>query len=73
MAHVRRRRNQVQHGIAVEEHGLSQNDTTSTGITGQSSGRVMWWMPKTYQSTTSVSSIDRLAIVHRPMPVSLAD
>ena len=34
--------------------GLSQNATVSAGITGQSSGRVMWWMPKTYHKTMSV-------------------
>ena len=45
----------------------------STGMTGQSSGRVMWWMPKTYQSTTSVFSIDRLPFVHSAIPVSVAD
>src|SRR5258705_4795560 len=54
-------------------NGLSQKDTTSTGITGQSSGRVMWWMPNTYHITTSVFSIERLASVHRPSPVSLLD
>ena len=29
--------------------GLSQNDTTSTGMIGHSSIRVMWWRPKTYR------------------------
>jgi hypothetical protein len=28
-------------------NGLSQNETMSLGITGQSSGRVMWWVPNT--------------------------
>src|SRR6202042_3174861 len=50
--------------------GLSQKETVSTGITGHSSGRVMWWMPKTYQRTTSVSSIGRLAAVHAGRPRS---
>jgi hypothetical protein len=49
---------------------LSQNETMSLGITGQSSGRVMWWMPNTYHSTTSVSSIDRSARVHAARPES---
>lgn len=50
--------------------GLSQKLTVSAGMIGQSSGRVMWWMPKVYQSTTSVFSIERFAAVHagRPMP-----
>src|ERR1700761_3101775 len=30
-------------------------------------------MPNTYQSTTSVFSIDRLAFVHSAIPVSVAD
>ena len=30
-------------------NGLSQNETISEGITGQSSGRVMWWMTNTYR------------------------
>ena len=42
----------------------------SLGITGQSSGRVMWWMPNTYQSTTSVFSMDRFASVHAGRPES---
>ena len=46
-------------------NGLSQKDTTSTGITGQSSGRVMWWIPNTYHITTSVLSMDLLASVQR--------
>src|SRR6266536_1471246 len=48
--------------------GLSQNETVSTGITGQSSGRVMWWMPNTYHSTTSVFSIDRSRAVQTGRP-----
>src|SRR2546430_8711857 len=51
-------------------NGLSQNETMSLGITGQSSGRVMWWMPNTYHSTTSVSSIGRSARVHAARPES---
>ena len=54
-------------------NGFSQNDTASVGITGQSSGRVMWWMPNTYQSTTSVSSIGRSAAVHKGSPVSRSE
>ena len=50
--------------------GLSENDTVSTGMTGQSSGRVMWWMPKTCHSTMSVSAIDRSAAVHSGSPAS---
>ena len=38
-------------------HGFSENETVSTGMTGQSSGRGMWWMPKTCHSTMSVSAI----------------
>src|ERR1700722_3930277 len=30
----------------------------------------MWWMPNTYHSTTSVSSIDRFAAVHAGNPES---
>ena len=51
-------------------NGLSQNETMSLGITGQSSGRVMWWMPNTYQSTTSVFSMGRFAAVQTGRPVS---
>src|SRR4030095_3873558 len=32
-------------------NGLSQNEMMSTGMIGQSSIRVMWWMPKTYPRT----------------------
>ena len=48
--------------------GLSMKPIVETGITGQSSGRAMWWAPNTYQSTTSVSSIARSASVHRGRP-----
>ena len=51
-------------------NGLSQNETESQGMTGQSSGRVMWWMPNTYHSTTSVFSIGRSCAVQRGRPVS---
>jgi hypothetical protein len=51
-------------------NGLSQNETMSEGITGQSSGRVMWWMPNTYHSTTSVFSMDRSAVVQTARPSS---
>ena len=50
--------------------GLSQNETVSTDMTGHSSGRVMWWMPNTYHSTTSVSSIGRLRAVQPGSPAS---
>ena len=40
----------------------------STGITGQSSGRTKWVTPNVYQSTTSVSAIDRSAAVQRGRP-----
>ena len=53
-------------------NGLSQNDTVSTGMIGQSSGRVMWWMPNTYHSTTSVSSIGRFCAVQTGSPESAA-
>jgi hypothetical protein len=53
--------------------GLSQNDTTSTGMTGHSSMRVMWWMPKTYQRTTSVFCSDASSLIHSLMPVSTVD
>src|SRR5213079_1144859 len=51
-------------------NGFSQKETVSTGITGQSSGRVTWWMPKTYQRTTSVLSIERFCAVHTGSPLS---
>ena len=53
--------------------GLSQNDTTSTGMTGHSSTRVMWWMPKTYHRTTSAFSSGASSLIHSVMPVSTAD
>src|ERR1700722_17948228 len=53
-------------------NGLSQNDTVSTGMIGQSSGRVMWWIPNTYHSTTSVFSIGRFRAVQTGSPVSAA-
>src|SRR5690242_17470832 len=33
----------------------------------------MWWIPKTYQSTTSVFSMFLLALVHSASPVSRTD
>ena len=42
----------------------------STGITGQSSTLGTWWIPKTYQSTTSVFAIGRSAAVHTGSPRS---
>ena len=53
-------------------NGFSQNETMSTGITGQSSGPVMWWMPNTYQSTTSVFSIGRFCRGPDRQPAVLA-
>ena len=50
--------------------GLSQNDTTSADMIGHSSGLVMWWMPKTYQTTTSVFVVGRFASVHSGSPWS---
>jgi hypothetical protein len=57
---------------AKKPKGLGQKLTVSAGMIGQSSGRVMWWMPKVYQSTTSVCSIGRLADVHSARPRSVA-
>ena len=51
-------------------NGLSQNEMMSTGMIGQSSIRVMWWIPKTYHSTTSVSTRDASSVIQRVMPVS---
>ena len=45
-------------------NGLSQKETMSTGIIGQSSTRVMWWMPKTYQQTTSVPTSGASSSIH---------
>ena len=53
--------------------GLSQNETVSTAITGHSSGRVMWWIPNTYQSTMSVSWIERSCAVQTGSPRELYD
>ena len=61
-------------GLASKKpNGLSQNETVSAGITGQSSVRVMWWMPKTYQSTTSAPASGASASIQRVIPVSVAD
>jgi hypothetical protein len=40
--------------------GFSAYPIRSTGMTSQSSGLTMWWLPSVYQSKTSVSSIGRL-------------
>ena len=53
-------------------NGLSQNDTASTAMIGHSSGLVMWWMPKTYQSTTSVDSSGSSSAIHLVSPSSVA-
>jgi hypothetical protein len=47
-----------------ETDGLERETGRSTGMTGQSSGRGMWWLPSVYQSTMSVFSIERPALVH---------
>ena len=54
-------------------NGLSQNEMMSTGMIGQSSTRVMWWMPKTYHSTTSVPTSGASSVIQRVMPVSSLD
>ena len=54
-------------------NGLSQNEMVSTGMIGHSSGRVMWWRPKTYQSTTSVLSRGASSLIHSVIPVSTVD
>ena len=54
-------------------NGLSQNEMMSTGMIGQSSIRVMWWMPKTYQSTTSVPTSGASSAIQRVIPVSSLD
>ena len=41
-----------------------QKLTVSTGMIGQTSGRVMWVVPNTYQSATSLFGIERLDGVH---------
>src|SRR5437660_4617323 len=51
--------------------GLSVKPMEETGITGQSSGRGMWLWPIVYQTTTSVSSIERFARVNMGRPVSV--
>ena len=56
-------------GLASKKpNGLSQNETVSTGMTGQSSARVRWWMPKTYQRTTSVETRFSSSAVQARMP-----
>jgi hypothetical protein len=49
---------------------LTNKDLRRVGITGQSSGRVTWWMPNTYQSTTSVPEIGRSCAVQAGRPSS---
>ena len=48
--------------------GIRWNPQYSTGITGQSSGRGEWVMPKVYQATSSASTRDRSAAVHLRSP-----
>ena len=43
--------------------GFRLNPSLATGITGQSSGRTTWCAPNVYQTTTSVSTMGRLACV----------
>ena len=40
--------------------GLRLKPIFATGITGQSSGRTTWCAPNVYQTTTSVSTIERV-------------
>jgi hypothetical protein len=54
-------------------NGLSQNDTMSAGMMGQSSTRVRWWIPKTYQSTRSVFCSASSSAIQRVMPWSWLD
>ena len=51
-------------------HGFSKNPRRATGITGQSSGRGTWWWFIVYQTTTSVSSIERSAWYQPRQPVA---
>ena len=68
---VRRGRRHVERRVAVEEADrLEREADVATGITGQSSGRGMWWLPNVYQTTTSVSSIGRSAA--RPLGQAVA-
>ncbi len=53
-------------------NGLSQNEIVSTGMIGQSSTRVMWWMPNTYHSTTSVFTSGSSSAIHRVSPSSVS-
>ena len=48
--------------------GRAGSPQYSTGMTGQSSGRGKCVTPNVYQSTTSVSTSDRSAAVHRGSP-----
>ena len=48
--------------------GFSMKPILCTGITGQSSGRGMWVWPNVYQTTRSVSAVDRFAAVHLGNP-----
>ena len=56
--------------LAKKSKGRSSNSCQAVGMMGQSSGRVTWWKPSVYQTTISVFSIGRLALVHagRPSP-----
>ena len=54
-------------------NGFSQNEIVSTGMIGHSSTRVMWWRPKTYQSTTSAFSSGASSLIHSVRPVSTVD
>ena len=48
--------------------GMSMNPIRTASITGQSSGRGMWWLPIVCQTTTSVSSVGRSARVQTGSP-----
>jgi hypothetical protein len=53
---------QVEGGVVVEEADRSQGEPQrATGITGQSSGRGKWVIPKVCQSTMSWPSMSRSA------------
>ena len=56
-------------GLASKKpNGLSQKEMVSTGMIGQSSTRVMWWMPNTYHSTTSVFTSEASSETQRLIP-----
>jgi hypothetical protein len=48
--------------------GLSEKPIYEVGMTGQSSGRGIWWWPIVYHTTMSVLEIGRSASVHAVTP-----